>query len=149
MTTSKDERRLAERVHEVGDGLGCDVPVAGVLELGDPQGAALAGSVLKSWTSRTVSLSAGIAAGGVVDDVLADLDGVDDRGVGGAAFGLVPVAGEVLRRVDHDRAAAVLDAPERMDLGGQQVLGPPDRMVSGKGLELVLLLGEDSPSSAA
>ena len=33
------ERRLAEGVHQVGDGLGGDVPVAGVLELGDPQGA--------------------------------------------------------------------------------------------------------------
>ena len=61
----------------------------------------------------------------------------------GRALGLVPVAGEVLGRVDHDGAAAVLDAPERVDVGGEQVLGPPDRVVLGEGLELVLVLGED------
>ena len=56
------ERGLAEGVHQVGDGQRRDVPVAGVLELGDPQRAPL-GDVLalKSWTSRTVSLSAGIS----------------------------------------------------------------------------------------
>ena len=61
----------------------------------------------------------------------------------GDALGLVPVAGEVLGRVDHHGAAAVLDAPERIGARGQQVLGPPDRVVVGEGLELVLLLGEE------
>ena len=37
------KRRLAEGVHQVGDGQGRDVPVAGVPELGDPQGASLGG----------------------------------------------------------------------------------------------------------
>ena len=36
-----------------------------------------------------------LAARGVVDHVLADLDGLDDRGVGRAALELIPVAGEV------------------------------------------------------
>ena len=54
------ERRLAEGVHQVGHGQRGDVPVAGMLELGDPQGAcASAGSSRKSRTSRMTSLSAG------------------------------------------------------------------------------------------
>ena len=74
-----------------------------------------------------------LAAGGVVDDVLADLDGLDHRGVGRAVLGLVPVAGEVLGRVDDHGPAAVLDAPERVDVGVEHVLGPPDRVVLGAG----------------
>ena len=61
----------------------------------------------------------------------------------GRAFGLVPVAGEVLGGVDDDGAAAVLDAPEGIGARGQEVLGPPDRVVVGEGPELVLLLGEE------
>ena len=61
ITTSKLEGRPAERLHQVGDGLGGDVPVAGVLELGDSQGPRLGASALKSWTSRIASLSAGIS----------------------------------------------------------------------------------------
>ena len=72
-------------------------------------------------------------AGGVVDDVLADPGGQDDGGVGGDAFGLVPVAGEVLGGIDDDGAAAVLDAPERTGARGQEVLGPPDGVVVGQG----------------
>ena len=64
-------------------------------------------------------------------------------GLVGERLGLVPVAGEVLGRVDDDGAAAVLDAPERIDVGVQQVLGPPDRVLLGEGPELVLVLGED------
>ena len=40
-------------------------------------------------------------------------------------------------------AAAVLDAPERVDLGREQVLGPPDRMIRRKRSKLIFLLGED------
>ena len=61
----------------------------------------------------------------------------------GRAFGLVPVAGEVLGGIDDDGAAAVLDAPEGIGARGQEVLGPPDGVVLGKGPELVLLLGEE------
>ena len=61
----------------------------------------------------------------------------------GRPLGLVPVAGEVLGRVDHDGPAAVLDAPERVDVGDEQVLGPPDRVVLGQGVELELRLGEE------
>ena len=61
----------------------------------------------------------------------------------GRALGLVPVAGEVLGRVDHHGAAAVLDAPERVGVGREQVLGPPDRVLLGQGPQLVLLLGEE------
>ena len=67
-------------------------------------------------------------------------------GLVGRALGLVPVAGEVHRRVDDDGAAAVLDAPERMALGRQQVLGPPDRMLVGEGPELELRPRGRSPS---
>ena len=65
-----------------------------------------------------------LAAGGVVDDVLADPERLDDGGVRrGCASALVPVAGEVVGRIDDDGAAAVLDAPEGMALGAQEVLG--------------------------
>ena len=77
------------------------------------------------------------AAGGIIDHVLADLDRLDHAGVGRCRLGLVPVAREVGGGVDDDRAAAVLDSPERMDVGREQVLGTPDRMVLGQGPELV------------
>ena len=64
-------------------------------------------------------------------------------GLAGLRSDLVPVAGEVLRRVDDHGAAAVLDAPERVDLGREQVLGPPDRMIRRKRPKLIFLLGED------
>ncbi len=56
-------------------------------------------------------------------------DRPDDRRVGRAVLRLVPVAGQVPRRVDDHGAAAVLDAPERVDLGREQVPGPPDGML--------------------
>ena len=37
-----------------------------------------------------------------------------------------------MRRINDDRPAAVLDSPERVDFGREQVLGPPDRMIRGK-----------------
>ena len=88
--------RLAQDFHQVGDGLGCDVPVAAMLELGDAQSTSLGRISLE--VEHVVDhqlVSRHLAAGGVVDDVLADLDGLDDRGVGRAALDLVPVAGEV------------------------------------------------------
>ena len=80
------EGRLAQGVHQVGDGQGRDVPVAGVLQLGDPQGAALGGVGLEVVDLADDELVGGeLLAGGVVDDVLADLGGEDDGGVGGAS----------------------------------------------------------------
>ena len=37
----------------------------------------------------------------------------------------------------------MLDAPERVDLRREQVLGPPDRMIRRKRSKLKLILGED------
>ena len=138
------ERRFAESIHEVGDGQGCDVPLAGVLELGDPQGAALGGVGFEIVDFADDELVGGeFTTGGVVDDVLSDPGGEDDGGVGGAAFGLVPVAGEILGGIDDDGAAAMLDAPEGIGARGQEVLGPPDGVVVGKGPQLELFLGEE------
>ena len=81
------ERRLAQDFHQVGDGLGGDVPVAAVLELGDSQRTSLGRISLE--VDHVVDdqlVSRHLAAGGVVDDVLTDLDRLDDRGVGRAAL---------------------------------------------------------------
>ena len=56
--------------------------------------------------------------------------------VGRAALELVPVAGEIGRGINDDRAAAVIDPQERVNVRRKQMLGSPDRMVVGEGLEL-------------
>ncbi|MFO0891844.1 MAG: hypothetical protein U0790_22240 [Isosphaeraceae bacterium] len=77
------EGRLAECVHEVGDGQGCDVPLAGVLELGDAEGAAFGRVGAEVLDLADGELVGGeLLAGGVVDDVLSDLGGEDDGRVG-------------------------------------------------------------------
>src|SRR5579885_2770012 len=48
-----------------------------------------------------------------------------DRRAIAALLGLVPVAGEVLRRIDHDRPAAAPDAPERIVDGIDEATGVP------------------------
>ena len=37
----------------------------------------------------------------------------------------------------------MLDSPERVEIGSEQVLGPPDRMILRERTELVFLLGKD------
>ena len=54
-----------------------------------------------------------------------------------------------MRGIDDHGAAAVLDAPERVDLGGEQVLGPPDRMIREKEAEAGIPPRGKSPSSSA
>ena len=138
------ERRFAQCIHEVGDGQWCDVPLAGVLQLGDLQGVALGrvGFEVVDFTDDEL-VGREFTTGGVVDDILSDPGGEDDGGVGGAAFGLVPVAGEIFGGIDDDGAAAMFDAPEGIGARGQEVLGPPDGVVIGKGPELVLFFGEE------
>ena len=75
ITTSKDRGGLRRASIKIGDGLGGDVPVAAVLELGDSQGASLGRIGLE--VEHVVDdqlVSRHLSAGGVVDDVLADLD---------------------------------------------------------------------------
>ena len=86
-----------------------------------------------------------LAARRIVDHVLTHPESLDDRRVGRAPFDLVPVAREILRRVDEHRPAAVLDAPERVDLGGEQVLRSPDRDAREKAAEAGILPRGRSP----
>src|SRR5208337_4559105 len=142
------ERWFAQSVHEIGDGQGCDVPLAGVLQLGDSQGPALGGVGLEVVDFADDELVGGeFTTGGVVDDVLSDPGGEDDCGVGGAAFGLVPVAGEIFGGIDDDGAAAMLDAPEGIGARGQEVLGPPDGWSSERGRSLYSSSGKSSFTS--
>ncbi len=95
-----------------------------------------------------------LAAGGVVDDVLADLRSrrMTAGFVARPVLHLVPVAGEVPGRVDRHGPAAVLDAPERVDLGRQEMPGPPDRVLRRQRPERELGRGEDlldEPAEAA
>ncbi len=131
-------------VHQIRDRLRRDVPVAGVHELGDPEAPALGRVLLEIADLADHQLVGGhLPAGGVVDHVLADLQRVLDGRVLRAALHLVPVAREVLGRIDRHGPAAVLDAEERM-LGGVELpASPPDRMLRRQLAELVLLLGED------
>ena len=93
----KAERRPAERLHQVGDGLGGDVPFPGVLELGDSQGPAPGGirlEVVRPLDRELVGRH--LAARRIVDHVLTHPERLDDRRVGRAPFDLVPVAREIL-----------------------------------------------------
>src|SRR5271165_6323757 len=134
------ERRFAQCIHEVGDGQGCYVPLAGVLQFGDLQGVALGGVGFEVVDFADDELVGGeFTTGGVVDDVLSDPGGEDDGGVGGAAFGLVPVAGEIFGGIDDDGAAARFEAPEGRGGWVQEVLGTPEGMIIGKGTKLEAL----------
>ena len=73
------ERGLAENFHQVGDCLRGDVPVAAVLELGDSQCTSLGRIGLEvDDVADDQLVSRHLAAGGVVDDILSDLDRLDD-----------------------------------------------------------------------
>ena len=75
ITTSKLKGRPAEGFHQVGDGLGGDVPVAGVLELGDSQGASLGSIALEVVHIADRQLvGRHLAARRIVDHVLTDPD---------------------------------------------------------------------------
>ena len=84
-----------------------------------------------------------LAAGRIVDDVLADAQGLLHVEVLGRVLRLVPVAGEVAGAVDDHRAAAVLDAQERVDLRAQLPAGAPDGVLGGEGVQRVFGLGEE------
>ena len=72
-TTSKLRAGFAEGVHQVGHRQRGDVPLAGVLQLGNPQGASLGGiglEVVNVADNQLVGWQ--FAAGGVINHVLAD-----------------------------------------------------------------------------
>ena len=135
---------VAEGRGEVGDRQRGDVPVAAVLDLGDVEGAALGDvDADPADVARGELVGGQLAAGDVIDDVLPEPRRRDDLGVAGLDLHVVPVAGEVVGRVEDDRPAAVLDPPERVGVRVEVVLGPPDRVLGGERLEVVLGLGED------
>ncbi len=155
-----DFQFAAGGVHQVDDRSGRGVAAAGVSQRGDVQPAAL-DPIARPAGGRLLEeafLCLQFAIGGVGQHVDAQRQGGVDLGLHDGAI-LLPaarprqfpqtrqrrprVARRVGRDVDHAGAAAELDAPQRPQLIGRNLLlGVPDRMLRLQQLQFVLRLGK-------